>query len=90
LATTARRKVVALVLSGVFPGLGQIYNRQPIKGAAFVIGGAVLSWLVGRAVPGTVDMLMAAPLGINAVLLACLLLAIWIWSVIDAWLVAGR
>jgi hypothetical protein len=70
----------AVVLPGVFPGLGQTYNRQQIKGAATVIAGAVLSWLIGRAIPGKVDMLMAAPLGTNAMLLACLLLAIWIWS----------
>src|SRR5262245_54564564 len=34
--TAAPRKLVALILSGIFPGLGQIYNRQPIKGAAFL------------------------------------------------------
>src|SRR2546426_565779 len=46
-----RRKMVALVLSGIFPGLGQLYNRQPFKGAVFVALGLVLSWLTGRAVP---------------------------------------
>src|SRR2546429_593777 len=46
-----RRKTVALVLSGIFPGLGQLYNRQPFKGAVFVALGLVLSWLTGRAVP---------------------------------------
>jgi len=30
-----RRKITALILSGIFPGLGQFYNRQPIKGVAF-------------------------------------------------------
>src|SRR3989454_12186553 len=46
-----RRKTVALVLSGIFPGLGQLYTRQPFKGAVFVALGLVLSWLTGRAVP---------------------------------------
>ena len=79
--TAAPRKLVALILSGIFPGLGQIYNRQPIKGAAFLAVGGLLSWLVGRAIPLDVDQLMSAPPGISVVLLSCLLLAIWIWSV---------
>jgi TM2 domain-containing membrane protein YozV len=40
------RKVVALILSSVFLGLGQFYNRQPLKGALFLAVGVVLSWLV--------------------------------------------
>ncbi len=48
---TGRRKAVALLLSGVFPGFGQFYNRQPAKGVAFVVAGGILSWLVGRGVP---------------------------------------
>ncbi|HEV8439779.1 MAG TPA: hypothetical protein VGT40_16950 [Methylomirabilota bacterium] len=79
-----------MILSGIFPGLGQLYNHQPVKGAAFLIVGAVLSWLIGRAIPANVEMLMAAPPGTNALLLACLLLAVWIWSVVDAWRLAGR
>jgi TM2 domain-containing membrane protein YozV len=43
-----RRKVVALILSSVFLGLGQFYNRQPLKGALFLAVGVVLSWLVVR------------------------------------------
>ena len=42
---------VAFILSGIFPGLGQLYNRQPAKGAAFVVAGVVLSWLFLRAAP---------------------------------------
>ncbi|PWU17828.1 MAG: hypothetical protein C5B48_15475 [Candidatus Rokuibacteriota bacterium] len=90
MVTTRSRKLVALILSGIFPGLGQVYNRQPIKGAAFLAVGGLLSWLVGRAIPLDVDQLMSAPPGISVVLLSCLLLAIWIWSVIDAWRVAER
>ena len=39
---------VAAALSALFPGLGQIYNRELEKGIAFIVGGflAVLSALV--------------------------------------------
>ena len=83
------RKSVALFLSGTFPGLGQLYNRQPIKAAAFLIGGTVLSWLLGRAVPDPLA-LLTDPVGTNVIGLLCLLLVLWIWSVIDAWRAAGR
>jgi hypothetical protein len=83
-----RRKAIALILSGIFPGLGQLYNRQPVKGAVFVIAGAMLSWLVGRAVSDPLA-LPTAPIGTNVILLACLLLAIWLWSLLDAWRAAG-
>jgi hypothetical protein len=85
---TPRRKIVALILSGIFPGLGQFYNRQPVKGAAFVVAGVVLSWLSGRAVP--VDLLAPHPPGTDLIVLLCLLLAVWLWSLVDAWRVADR
>ena len=98
--STARRKTIALVLSGIFPGLGQFYNREPVKGAAFVVAGGVLSWLAGRAFPG--DLLVQNllqtqnPLPVENLLVVtlilplCLLLIVWFWSLIDAWRVAGR
>ena len=86
---TGKRKAVALILSGIFPGLGQFYNRQPYKGAGFVIVGAVLSWLLGRAVPDPLA-LQEMPIGSDLILLACLLLAIWVWAILDAWRMAGR
>lgn len=83
-----RRKIIALVLSGVFPGLGQLYNRQHIKGVAFLAAGVVLSWLLGRA--GPTDVLALAQPGANLIVLLSVLLALWLWSVIDAWRMAGR
>jgi hypothetical protein len=84
-----RRKAVALILSGVFPGLGQFYNRQPIKGALFLVAGAVLSWPVMRAMPTDVEAL--AQQGVTVVgPAALLLLAVWLWSVVDAWRLANR
>jgi hypothetical protein len=85
-----RRKAIGLALSGIFPGLGQFYNRQPIKGAAFVVAGAVLSWLIGRAVPGDPTILISTPPGTDVVIPLLLLLAIWVWCLVDAWVVAGR
>ena len=86
--STRRRKVVAFILSGIFPGLGQFYNRQPAKGAAFVVAGVALGWLSSRAMPS--DLLTPTPLEANLLILLCLLLGIWLWSLIDAWRAAGR
>ena len=82
-----RQKLIALILSGVFPGLGQFYTRQPRKGAAFLVAGVVLSWFLGRAAP-------AAPLtliqpGADLIVPLCVLLIVWLWSIIDAWRIAG-
>jgi len=88
--TGRRRAIVAFFLSGVFPGLGQFYNRQPLKGGAFLVAGVALSWLIGRVVPTDLMTLASAPVGTDAILLLSLLLAIWLWSAIDAWRVAMR
>ncbi len=83
-----RQKLIALVLSGVFPGLGQFYNRQPRKGAAFLAAGIVLGWFLGRAVPmASLTLIQPAP---DLLVPLCLLLIVWLWSIIDAWRVAGR
>jgi hypothetical protein len=88
--TGRRRAIVAFFLSGVFPGLGQFYNRQVLKGGAFLAAGIALSWLIGRAVPTDLMALASASVGSDAILLLCLLLAIWLWSAIDAWRVGMR
>ena len=81
---------MALFLSGIFPGLGQLYNRQPVKAALFLVGGIVPSWLLARSLPGDPIALLAAPLGTDVIALSGLLLAIWIWSLVDAVMAAGR
>ena len=97
---SARHKTVAFILSGIFPGLGQLYNRQPLKAVAFIAAGGVLTWLTGRSV--SVDRLLQAALsgqdallqqdllGVSVILPLCLLLLIWGWSLVDAWRLAGR
>jgi hypothetical protein len=84
-----RKKAAALILSGIFPGLGQLYNRELLKATLFVTPSVGLSWLVTRAV--SVDPLGFIERGPSpAVILAVLvLLAIWLWSVVDAWRSAG-
>src|SRR5262245_60581746 len=79
------RKMVALVLSGIFPGLGQLYNRQWVKGAVFVLAGSVLCWLATRALPGDLESLVSSPPGGGVLGEALLLLVVWLWSIVDAW-----
>ncbi len=80
--------MVEFILSGVFPGLGQFYNRQPFKGVAFLVVGLVLSWLVARSMPA--DPLALVEPGRELIASILLLLMIWLWSLIDAWRAAGR
>jgi Mn2+/Fe2+ NRAMP family transporter len=82
-----RRQVVGFILSGIFPGLGQLYNREFLKGVLFLVPGAVLTWLFWRAVP--TDILALSQPGTSLVLPMLLLLALWLWAIIDAWWVAG-
>ena len=86
---------MAFILSGIFPGIGQLYNRELLKGVLFLAAGGALSWLVEHAVP--TDLLTpvlnwlierAVPTDLltpRLLVPLVLLLAIWIWSVIDAW-----
>ena len=83
-----RKQVIALILSGVFPGLGQFYNHQARKGVAFLGAGIVLTWLLGRAVPMG-SLLLIQPEA-RLLLRLCVLLIVWLWSIIDAWRVAAR
>jgi hypothetical protein len=88
---TARRRspLLAAVLSGLFPGLGQLYNRERLKALLFVIGGVV------TAVPFSlvdVDINLDNPAAVmRMVLLASLpFLIVALWSVIDAYRTARR
>ena len=83
-----RRQVVGFILSGIFPGLGQFYNREYLKGVLFLIPGAVLTWLIGRVTP--TSLLALAQPNATLILLLAALLVLWIWAIIDAWRVAAR
>jgi hypothetical protein len=80
-----RRQWIALILSGVFPGLGQCFLRAWGKGVAFLLAGAVLMCAMGQLV-SMEDLLagrVSSPLATLAVVLA--LLGVFLWSVVDAW-----
>lgn len=85
-----RRQWVALILSGVFPGFGQLYLRAWGKGAAFVIAGVVASRALGQLV-SVQDLLTGLLPYPGATLgLTLALLALYLWSSVDAWLSAGK
>jgi len=80
-----RSPLLAAFLSGIFPGLGQLYNRERLKTVLFLAGGALTAF--GPFNPLDVDIDMNDPAaGMRKVLLASLpFLAIATWSVIDAY-----
>ena len=43
----SRRQWIALILSGVFPGLGQLFLRSWGKGVALLLAVGVLTWAMG-------------------------------------------
>lgn len=79
---------MGFILSGIFPGLGQLYNREYLKGVLFIVPSAALTWLVFRATP--TDLLALAQPSATLMLLLAALLAIWLWAIIDGWRVAGH
>lgn len=85
-----RRQWIALILSGVFPGFGQLYLQDWGKGVAFVIVGVAISWAVGQLV-SVQDLLTGLLPHPGAILgLILILLALFLWSSIDAWVSAGK
>lgn len=74
--TTRAKSLLALILSAVLPGLGQIYNHEREKGWAILACCAVLGfatyWLSG----------------FNAFTAALALLLLWLSAIIDAYKVA--
>jgi hypothetical protein len=88
--TKRRSPLVAVFLSGVFPGLGQLYNRERLKALLFFVGGAVTAF--GPLNPLNVDIDLDDPAaGLRKLLLFALpFLAIALWSVLDAYRTAQR
>ena len=85
-----RRPILAAFLSGIFPGFGQLYNRERLKALLFFACGAVSAF--GPFNPLDVDIDLDDPAaGLRKVLLASLpFLVIATWSVIDAYRTARR
>jgi hypothetical protein len=84
------RAVLAAFLSGLFPGLGQLYNRQRLKAVLFLIGAVITGF--GPLSPLDVDISPDDPVsGLRNVLLASApFLILALWSVVDAYRVARR
>jgi len=85
----ATNPAVAGLLSAVFPGVGQFYNRQWGKGAAFLLGLLILAGiLIGSVDPQALQQAADAgtpPENIGLLfLLATLILAVAVWSIVDA------
>lgn len=73
-----------MFLSGIFPGLGQLYNGDRWKALLFIVAGAVAAF--GPFNPLEIDIDVNDLVGgLETVLLASLpFLVIALWSVIDA------
>ena len=73
-----KRNIVAAILSGIVPGVGQFYNRQWLKGIAFLAPILILSALIRS------EMLLSeTPFWALLGLLVILILGIW--SIVDAY-----
>ena len=80
-----RSPTIAVLLSGIFPGLGQLYNRQPRKAVLFIIVGVLTAF--GPLSPLDVDIDLSDPsVGLRKIMLASLpFFAVAVWSVLDAY-----
>lgn len=85
-----RRPLFAALLSGLFPGLGQLYNQDLVRAALFLGGGVFL--LYGPIQPLSVPIDLGDPgPGLAKVLLESVpFLVLTAWSVVDAYRRAGR
>ena len=85
-----RSPTIAVLLSGTFPGLGQLYNRELRKAGLFAVGAILTAF--GPLSPLDIDIDLADPsAGLRNVMLASLpFLIIAVWSVIDAYRIAKR
>ena len=87
-AKNRRSPLAAMFLSGIFPGLGQLYNRERGKAALFALGALLTGF--GPLSPLDIDIDLGNPAaGLSAILLASVpFLVVAFWSVVDAYRVA--
>jgi len=86
----SRSPMLAVFLSGIFPGLGQLYNRDWRKAVLFSVGGLLSGF--GPLSPLSIDIDPGDPAtGLLQVLLESLpFMVVALWSVIDAYRSARR
>jgi len=82
------RPLLAAVLSGLFPGIGQLYNRQFRKGALFVTAGIVAGF--GPFSPAAAHLDLDNPtVALEKTLITSIpFIVINLWAVVDAYRVA--
>jgi hypothetical protein len=91
----SKNPVVAGILSGLMPGLGQFYCRQWKKGVGFLVGALVVDVAFGASA-GFLTLVQSIVSGLppqnaaDVLLRSIPLLAIAIWSVVDAVRTAQR
>ncbi len=88
----SRRANVALVLSAIFPGIGQFYNHDYAKGTAFLVSGIVLAWISSEMLP-PLDVLLTGKVseGLGRLLIVTLLFFVcFAYSMVDAYRSAKR
>jgi hypothetical protein len=88
----SRKATVALMLSAIFPGLGQFYNHDYAKGAVFLACGVVLGWVSSEMLP-PLDSVIAGqvPEGLGPLLtITILFLVCYAYSMVDAYRSANR
>jgi hypothetical protein len=80
-----KSRVLAVFLSGLFPGLGQLYNGDFLRALLFAAAGALTG--LGPWNPLQVDIDVDDPAtGLRNVLLASIpFLVVALWSAADAW-----
>lgn len=80
-----RSRLLATTLSGLFPGLGQLYNGDPWRALAFAAGAMVTGFGPWNPLEVEIDPDDLSS-GLRNVLLASIpFLIVALWSAIDAW-----
>ena len=82
LKTKARKPITAALLSSVIPGLGQVYNGQPVKGILFYL--ATFLFVILLSFTG----LQYSFYGLMTIILLALFL--WLFIVVESFIAAGK
>jgi len=85
----ARSRLLAVTLSGLFPGLGQLYNGDRWRALAFFAAAVISGFGPWNPLAVEIDLDDPVP-GLRNVLLASIpFLLVALWSAVDAWRRAG-
>jgi uncharacterized protein DUF5683 len=84
-----KKPTLALILSAIFPGLGQIYNNQVLKGISLIGLNVIINFLLVKPVErlitpgGSISIPDNSTLFIVAAYMAAGLV-LWVYAIIDA------